>query len=431
MASKQTDEKRRFLIETRGYPMGYHSKEEYEFFLEKNTPKVKVCVECGEQFEGLEKDLQCSDQCKKTYRRKKTEKTCLERYGDTHFSRNACVRDKTKQTCLERYGVGNPQQSREIKQKTKDTCIERYGNYCHLNSVEYTEKRRQSLLEKYGVDNYFKRTDLVKESWQNTLGCDNPQKNKEIDQKRRLTLSKKYTLLGAVPKDASEKTCFERYGSKMFFSSEAGRMSINNLRDRYGWTEDRLVELMRKRRSSVKFGRASKESLKVFIPLYKWLRKRGYARDDILFGISGSYEFSLLKDSCIYYYDFLIKPLNLIIEFNGILFHARKDTDILLYNHSAEDIIKKDEIKRSVAIENGFEILTLWSDEPHLLNRSQIFINKIEEEVMKKFKDFIKEKTSKEKQEEIAKKERDEKALTDVAIQKRGTILPSEEDVNG
>lgn len=87
--------------------------------------------------------------------------------------------------------------------------------------------------------------------------------------------------------------------------------------------------------------------------------------------------------------------------------------------------------KKRVAIDNGFEVLTLWSDDTFLLNRAQIFINKIEEESMKKFEEFIEEKTSKEKQEELARKERDEKSITDFAIQKRGTILPSEETDNG
>lgn len=395
MANKQTDEKRQHLIKTRGYPMGYHSKEEYDLFLERNTIRVKLCIECEKQFDGVEKDKFCSEQCKKDHRRRKTEQTCLERYGGRAPLCNEKIKEKSKLTCQERYGTDNPQQNSGIRQKTEETVISRYGIKCHLNNADYSEKRKESLIEKYGVDNFFKRTDLVKESWIKSFGLDNPQKNKEINQKTRLTVSEKYSLNGAVPKDASMKTCLERYGAEMFFASDVGKMSIDNLRERYGWTEDRLIELSRKRRSSVKFGRASKESLKVFIPLYKWLRRKGYLRDDILFGVSGSYEFSLLKDSRIYYYDFLIKPLNLIIEFNGVLFHARKDTDVLLYNHSAIDVQEKDVIKKRVANENGFDILTLWSDETDLLNKSKVFVIKIEEEKMKKFKEFIEEKTSK------------------------------------
>lgn len=346
MAKKQTEEKARRLIETRGYPMGYHSKEEYALFLERNTLRVKSCIVCDNQFDGIEKDNFCSDHCKKVYRRRKTEKTCLERYGARAPLGNEKIKEKVKSTCLERYGAGNPQQNCDIRQKTEETVLSRYGSKCHLNNADYTEKRKETLIEKYGVDNFFKRADLVKESWIHSFGYDNPQKNRDIRQKTLLTAKGRYTLQGAVPKDASMKTCLERFGKEMFFASEIGKMSIENLRNRYGWTEDRLIALSRKRRTSVKFGRASKESLKVFLPLYKWLRRRGYARDDILFGVSGSYEFSLLQDSRIYYYDFLIKPLNLIIEFNGVLFHARKDTDNLLYNHSAIEVQKKDEIKK-------------------------------------------------------------------------------------
>lgn len=55
---------------------------------------------------------------------------------------------------------------------------------------------------------------------------------------------------------------------------------------------------------------------------------------------------------------------NKIIEYNGTYWHAdprfHNKTDILRKNIIAEEIWKKDEIKRKAAIENGYEILIIW-----------------------------------------------------------------------
>lgn len=103
MAQKQTEEKRRHLIETRGYPMGYHSKDEYDRFLKKNTRQEKRCIECGVEFEGIEKDECCSSECKKERRKKKTVKTNFERYGGPAPLCSEAVKSKAKSTCFERY----------------------------------------------------------------------------------------------------------------------------------------------------------------------------------------------------------------------------------------------------------------------------------------------------------------------------------------
>lgn len=119
----------------------------------------------------------------------------------------------------------------------------------------------------------------------------------------------------------------------------------------------------------------------MFVPLYKWLRKRGYCRDDLMFGVSGSTEFSLMGDERVYFYDFLIKPLKVLIEYNGVLFHARNETDTLLFGHNALDIMKKDQLKEEVALRNGFRLFVVWSDDIEVLDKLQTFIYKVEEEI--------------------------------------------------
>lgn len=100
-----------------------------------------------------------------------------------------------------------------------------------------------------------------------------------------------------------------------------------------------------------------------------------------MFGVSGSTEFSLMGDERVYFYDFLIKPLKVLIEYNGVLFHARNETDTLLFGHNALDIMKKDQLKEEVALRNGFRLFVVWSDDIEVLDKLQTFIYKVEEEI--------------------------------------------------
>jgi hypothetical protein len=375
MATKQTCEKREYYLATRGYPQGYHSKEEYEEAIFQKTPLEKNCAICNNSFIDIPKVICCSKDCKLIARREKTQQTCQEKYGVNNPRQNKDIVEKGIKTCLRKYGVENPQQYADIKERTKETCLKKYGNICHLNSKEYADKRAQTLLDTIGVDNYFKRHDLIIESYQRVFGNEitNPLQVKSIQEKVFNTRKSLYELKGSVPKEASEKTCLERYGHKSFFGSERGRMSLSNLKENHGWTDEELLELSKKRRGFVRFGRASKESLKIFIPLYKWLRKKGYKREDIMMGVNGSCELSLIQNNKVVCYDFTIIPLNIIIEFNGVKFHARTLTDHVIRG-SAEKSIKSDEFKKMVAENNDYSLLTIWSDEFNLLNNCKQFI---------------------------------------------------------
>lgn len=149
MAKKQTEEHKAYLISTRGFPSGYHSKEEYENSIIAKTKVKKNCEQCNSEFEDVPKIKLCSNECRKIVKRQKTIDTNLERYGGVAPLCSSNIKLKTKQTNLKRYGCENPQQNSEVKLKTKQTNLERYGNECHLNSMEYSEKRKASCLERY------------------------------------------------------------------------------------------------------------------------------------------------------------------------------------------------------------------------------------------------------------------------------------------
>jgi hypothetical protein len=129
------------------------------------------------------------------------------------------------------------------------------------------------------------------------------------------------------------------------------------------------------------FGKVSKESLEIFVPLYKWLRKQGYKREDIQLGLKGSSEFWLREQDTkkLYYYDFLVKPLNLIIEYHGIAFHPKsKDQENPVCFHPVEDKWNSDRRKMNLAEMNGFIVKEYWSDEENILERIKVIINRLE-----------------------------------------------------
>lgn len=342
---RKTDLYKQLMIEYRGYPPGSRSKQEYESNLQKKISTYKKCIICEEAFFGTVLDTCCSTKC--------IEKNRIQQILET----------KRKKGYTETVAL------------RRKTNLERYGNINHLNSALYKEKRERICLDKYGVDNFFKRRDLVEQSWENKFGegITNPLKYKPICDKSFNTRKSKYDLSGAIPKEASRKTCMQRYGKPTFFGSEEGKMSFSNLRERYNWSEDKIEILRKQRCSSTPFFSASKESLKVFIPLYKFLRKRSYIREDIKLGCSGSKEFKIVHNSILYSYDFTIESLKLIIEYNGVVFHARRNGDVLVRGN-AKDIIEKDLRKRTAAELNGYSVLTIWSDEEKKMDKCKEII---------------------------------------------------------
>ena len=74
----------------------------------------------------------------------------------------------------------------------------------------------------------------------------------------------------------------------------------------------------------------------------------------------------------IFFYDFCIPEINLIIEYNGIKFHPNKEKMTndeflnwkqLLSNKSSQEIYEKDELKKQIAIQNNFDIFFVWEND--------------------------------------------------------------------
>lgn len=131
--------------------------------------------------------------------------------------------------------------------------------------------------------------------------------------------------------------------------------------------------------------KASKESLLVFKPLIDWLINF-IDIHDIYYGDGNSREYFLVEKSKTYLYDFTIKNLNIIIEYNGIKFHVNEEWPMerkINWKHPFKstnylECIKNDKMKIELAKKNGFNILTIWSDTPieENINLCKQFIEK-------------------------------------------------------
>ena len=118
-------------------------------------------------------------------------------------------------------------------------------------------------------------------------------------------------------------------------------------------------------------GKASKESLKILIKCYRYLRRRGFLSSDIFWGIQGSKEYFIRNSNDIKFYDFCVPKLKIIIEYNGSYYHPRKkdieNNNINFVNcKNIEEVLSlynKDQEKIKLAESNGYKVLQLWGED--------------------------------------------------------------------
>ena len=349
-----------YLLKTRGFPSGYKTKESYD---NRFIPKEVICEHCNKKFKEKHQNQRfCSSRCSNSSSARSRKISESWKVKDDIES----IKKKRKRTCLKKYGVENPMQVKDIQNKAKQTCMEKYGVE---NPFQDKELVRQGVQKKYGVDNYFQRVDLMKKHYMDSFGVDNPSKVENIKRKSFDTVKKKYKdLIGGVPAAACKKTNLEKYGNEYFFGSERGKMTYENLKNNYGWSAEEIKNLHYRRvNNNVIAGKASKESLKYFMPLYKKFRKLGIPRNNIYIGVGNNKEKYL--DG--YLYDFCVDDYKIIIEYNGIAFHPHKDkmtkNEIeewkqVFTNKTFKETVEHDQEKINVAKQNGYHIIEIWSD---------------------------------------------------------------------
>ena len=169
----------------------------FHYFNNDPDLKLGLCPVCGKRCGfyrfGRGYSHHCSKLCKSLDPKiqRKTEETCLKKYGKNRYAQTDEFRVRYKQVCLERYGTEHPQQLDEIKNKSNETNIQRYGYITfsktpkwkemvietnrtlfgkdfYMQTDEYKDRYKQTCLEKYGVE-YYSQTDESKERYKELM----------------------------------------------------------------------------------------------------------------------------------------------------------------------------------------------------------------------------------------------------------------------
>jgi len=108
-------------------------------------------------------------------------------------SNNLITRDKCKKTCNKRYNVDNVYQSEIIKNKCKQIKKKKYNNEYYLNR----QKANETCLQHFGVKTPFQSKEFKEKRIQTCLknnGVKYPMQSKKIQQKSKNTMLQKYNV---------------------------------------------------------------------------------------------------------------------------------------------------------------------------------------------------------------------------------------------
>lgn len=274
-----------------------------------------------------------------------------EKYGKdiTNVSQLSEVKEKKRQTFIKKYGVDNCWKSKEIKENINNTMLKLYGKlritdpqkvseslnkfYSDVDKKnKIIENKKKENLKKYGKE-WFQQTD----DWK--LNISVIQKNRMANMTDEAKQQWLLKLKEHANKEESKKLRRE--------------INKNNWESKTESEKIKVIENLRKGRKGRLSGLESR--IHNIFQLWKSL-------GDFYF----KYQFYINGKSS---YDFLIYD-KLILEVQGDFWHANpqiyKESDILPHpygNVLAKDLWKKDEVKKQIAIDNGYEILYLWENE--------------------------------------------------------------------
>lgn len=233
----------------------------------------------------------------------------------------------------------------------------------------YSKEESKEIISKIQIKNTLKRSEKIakiKSSGDDFKYMFNV--FKEYYQKKGYSEEESKKMLSQRQRTFSLEKCILKYGE------EVGNQRWKARQQKWQSTlsakpEEEKKEIKMKR--IVPLGQASKESLKIFEPITKYLvATRALCEDEIFYGYKDKREFYLSGEN-FYLYDFCIPKLNLIIEYQGKRFHpdyrfSEKEMELWsspYNNETSYDARSKDEKKRQFAEKNGFKVEYLWASD--------------------------------------------------------------------
>lgn len=252
--------------------------------------------------------------------------------------------------------------------------------YSKEEAIEKLRERQltftlEKCIKKYGEEEGRKRYLDRQIKWQETI------KNKEDQSFHRLkSLSLEIFIERGMTIDDYCKIRRIKAKSDEYLLRKTKEYIINNNLELTSEIFNKYYNRFKKDLMKIR-GFASRESLQYFIPLYKFCRRNGIERDDIMIGLSGSKEFTIVRDIPrkgkrgnrfrTFRFDFTILSKKLIFEYNHIDFHPDPDimgekfTDftVPLSNMPAKEKYEYDKLKMRTAREHGYNLHIIWSHE--------------------------------------------------------------------
>lgn len=352
-----------------------------------------------------------------------TNNTCIEYYinkGMTEEEALSALKKRQStfslEKCIEKYGLEEGTAIFNARQKKWQDTLKKHDK-SYILEMNKKKNVKNRFIEKYGEDEGLKKWNEL--NLKRKQKCSNNFKEKQTGEwffkkyqdkteaqkqwEEWKNQPKRFTYEWYLYKTKDEtlaKIEYEKY-LEIICKRTARLKSQEYLMEKYG---ENWEEILCKKN---KIGRASKESLKLFIPLYKILRKTyQYNLYDILFGISGLKEFLIYdkKTNTRKLYDFTILSDKIIFEFNGDGKYLKEpknnnhllksvhpnyiklsEEELLKWVHikdknlTAKEKIQEDLNKINIAKEKGFNVLVLWQSDgiEYNLNKCLEFINEV------------------------------------------------------
>jgi len=287
-----------------------------KFLKEENDNKCKICNKKTEfvSINGYKKCC-CKDHEYK-YTQLRVEEENIKKYGVKNVYALKEIREKAKRTKKERY---NDENFINIE-KVKHTKREKYGDENYNNS----KKNKQTKKERYGNENYTNR-EKGKKTCKEKYGVEYPIQNKKIYKKLEQTcLHNNGVTCMLKIRSSIEKTNELKYGVK--FPTQNIKIFEKGQKTRYLRHQFRNTDIWYQGSYELDF-------------LEKYYNNIQYIQN-------GSYiKYIFIGQNKIYYPDFYIPSLNLIVECKNS-YLAKKDKD-------------KIEAKKKATISNGFEYIMI------------------------------------------------------------------------
>ena len=221
------------------------------------------------------------------------------------YKRSCCRKHEMKIN----YGVENQYQRESVKEKCKQTMLKNHGVEHALQSDKIKNNMKTNLLENYGVNHNLKIDFVIinkKQTWMENLGVDNPSKSSKI-------------------KKQKEETCFKHFGVKAGFADDNKRKQtwIKNYGVEYPSQNKEVFE--RQQKSGFKLKQFKNTNI-YYRGLYEFdfLEKYFHKYADII--NAPSIKYKLQRKEKVYFPDFYIPSLNLIIEIKNS-YLAEKDKE--------------------------------------------------------------------------------------------------------